>query len=232
MDEGRIVRLGTIADEKLRARYNAYVTIDGIVERRSADLKARVRQIQAEIERIDRQAATAKAVLDQFLQLDNAQKNLDVHLDITNKLARSGQLLNAEVQLIVARLQELGNELEKRRKAIFGIFHRSEQEIQRDMSAAQVRRAQLPTEIGTAKARYAEAKAQFEIAKTERDHLHASLGDADRSFAERIIAVADKERDPFITELREIELKISELRASIAKEARVLVRPAPRHTWP
>jgi superfamily II DNA or RNA helicase len=40
MENGRIVRLGTIADTKLATAYNAYVTIDGIVERRSRTLRA------------------------------------------------------------------------------------------------------------------------------------------------------------------------------------------------
>jgi hypothetical protein len=49
MEGGRIVRVGTIADRKLASAYNDYVTIDGIVERHSADLKARLSQVQAEI---------------------------------------------------------------------------------------------------------------------------------------------------------------------------------------
>ena len=81
MEDGYIVRLGTIADDKLRADYNAYVTVDGIVERRSADLKARVKQIQTGIEPIDQQSAKARAILDRFVQVDNAQKNLDFQLD-------------------------------------------------------------------------------------------------------------------------------------------------------
>ena len=43
MEGGRIVRVGTIADGKLADAYHDYVTIDGIVERRSADLKARLK---------------------------------------------------------------------------------------------------------------------------------------------------------------------------------------------
>jgi AAA domain len=41
IEEGRVVRLGRIADDKLEIKYASYVTIDGIVTRRSTELEAR-----------------------------------------------------------------------------------------------------------------------------------------------------------------------------------------------
>jgi AAA domain/Topoisomerase DNA binding C4 zinc finger/PLD-like domain len=222
MEHGRIVRLGTIADKKLASTYNAFVTIDGIAERRSADLKKRLNDLQVEIVRIDQQSAKARAVLDQFAQLDNAQRGLDVQLNATNSLAGAGRELNAKIQSTAIKIRDLKDELEKRRKAVFGIFARSEQTIQRDISAAQERQIKLQSDIHNIKAQYSEARTRFEAAKAERDRLHVQLDGVDRSLTERIIAVADTNRSPFVAELREIETKISELRTSIMKNAKVL----------
>ena len=38
LDEGRVVRVGPIADDLLKERYSKYVTIEGIVTRRSHQL--------------------------------------------------------------------------------------------------------------------------------------------------------------------------------------------------
>ena len=222
MEGGYIVRLGTIADEQLRTDYNAYVTVDGIVERRSVDLKARVKQVQEEIERIDRQTARARAILDQFFQLDNAQKNVNAKIQAFNKLARTSEELNSEFQSIDTKLRALNKELENKRNAVFGFFHRSEQAIQQDISAAQARRAKLPTDIENTKARHAEALANHATAKREYERIRTTLGDVDRPLPERIIAAADKSRTPLIAELREIEFKIGELRTSIVREAKIL----------
>ncbi len=124
--------------------------------------------------------------------------------------------------LQLQELQELNDELEKRRSAVFGLFKRSEHTIQRDISTTQERRTRLLTEIDNTKARYSEAKAKFETAKAERDRLHTQLSGLDRSLADRIIAAVDKSRAPLVAELREIEIKISELRTSVVKEAKVL----------
>jgi AAA domain/Topoisomerase DNA binding C4 zinc finger/PLD-like domain len=222
MENGRIVRLGTIADTKLAAAYNAYVTIDGIVERRSADLKSRLSQAQVNIARIDQQSAQARTILDQFVQLDNVQRNLDAQINATNALARTGSELNTAFKSTAVKLRELNDELLKRRNAVFGLFKRSEQTIQRNISTTQERRTKLQSEIENTKVRYSEAKERFESAKTRRDRLHKQLAGLDRSLAERIIDAADKSRAPFVAELREIESKISELRTSVMKEATVL----------
>jgi hypothetical protein len=222
MENGRIVRIGTIADAKLAAAYNEFVTIDGIVERRSADLKSRLIQVQADIAQIDQQSEKARAVLDRFVQLDNAQRNLDAQLKATNALAHTGNDLNAELQSTATKIRGLINELANRRKAVFAIFKRSEKTIQRDISNTQDRQKKLQSEIESAKTRYSEAMAKFETAKSGRDRLHAQLSGVDRSLPERIIAAADKSRVPLVAELREIETKISDLRTSVMKEAKVL----------
>jgi hypothetical protein len=222
MESGRIVRLGTIADTKLAIAYSAYVTIDGIVERRSANLKSRLTGVQEDIALIDKQSEKARSIVDQFVQLDNAQRNLDVQLTATNALARAGGGLNTKLQSTAAKNQQLNDELVERRHAVFAIFKRREQTIQRDISIAQDQHNRLRSEIENTKVRYYEAKARFETAKLERDRLHAQLGGVDRSLAERIITVAGKSRTPLVAELREIETKISELRNSVMKEATVL----------
>jgi hypothetical protein len=222
MEEGRIVRLGTIADAKLKSDYDAFVTVDGIVERRSADLKVRLNQVQVEIAQIDKKSAEARAILDRFVQLDNFQRAVDFHLEATNGLAHNGKELNTDLQTVDTKIRELHDELEKRRNALFKVFKRTEEIIQKDISTTQSRRAKIASEIENTKARYAESKERFEIAKTERDRLHAQLARLDRLVAERIIADADKRRAPFIAELREIESKISELRTSIMREAKIL----------
>ena len=104
MDEGRIVRLGRSLMQKLSSEYDAFVTVDGIVERRSADLKVRLTRVQEEIARIDA-ISPSQSNLDRFNHLDNAQRALDFCLDATNKVARSGNELNAQFQSVVTRLR-------------------------------------------------------------------------------------------------------------------------------
>ena len=125
------------------------------------------------------------------------------------------------LKLFLLSFAELSDELGKRRNAFFPVFKRSERTIQLDITAAQARRSKLLSEVEDVKIQYAKAKATCEAAKSERDQLHGQLGKVDRSLVERIIATAEKNRAPFVAELREIESTIAELRLSIMKEAKV-----------
>lgn len=222
MQDGCIVRLGRIADDKLKNAYEAYVTVDGIVERRSVSLKARLGDVQGQIAQIDKRSAEARTIIDRFFQFDIAQGIVDAHLAATNTLARAGKDKTVSLQSILAQLRELDDELDKRRKAFFAMFKRSEEAIQQDIATAQTRRSSIALEISNTNAQYIESKARFESAKIERDRFHEELQAFNRTDAERVIADADKDRAPLIAEFRELESKINELRAAVTKEARIL----------
>lgn len=80
----------------------------------------------------------------------------------------------------------------------------------------------MHSEIENTKIQYSKSKANFEFVKAIRDPLQSQLSAVDRALPARIIAAADTSRVPFVTELREIRTKISELRNSVMKEAAVL----------
>jgi hypothetical protein len=190
MEQGHIVRLGTIADAKLKSDYYAFVTVDGIVERRSADLETRLSFVQTEIEKIEKQSAEARSIIDRFVQLDNVQKAVDFYLENTNKIARVGRDLNNDLQSLNLERQELDIELDKRRNALFGLFKRSEETIRKDIAATVARHAKVTSEIESTKTNYTQARAQYEVAKSKRNQLHAQLQKLNRSSIERIIVRA------------------------------------------
>ncbi len=222
MEEGRIVRLGQVAYDKLKSKYEAYVTVDGIVERRSAELKARRSRVQEEIARIDARTSSARGILSRFADLDTAQRSVAFHQEATKKLDQSGRELKANHQKILSRLAGFEEELRKRKGARFGLFRRKEEAIQRDIAIAQASQANVSAEIEKAKVIYVEAKERFEGAKVGRDRIAERLAGLDRKAAEREIERADEARAPLVAELQEIEAKIGELRAAVLRDAKVL----------
>jgi hypothetical protein len=221
MEEGQIVRLGRIAGDKL-SEYEQYVTVDGIVERRSVELKARQRRVQEEIARIDARTAKARGILSRFAELDTAQRSLEFHQEATNQAAELGRELKANQEAIVSRLAHLQEELRKRTGALFTLFKRSEEAILRDIASAQDRQAGMSAEIEKAKAQHVAANDSFETARSARDRLAEQLSRLDRKAAEREIAQADAERAPLVAELREIEVELEEVRAAVLRNAKVL----------
>jgi hypothetical protein len=86
MEAGQIVRIGKIAFEDLDRDYRAYVTLDGITERKSADLKRRKEQLESEVERITTVVARAQRILDDFERLGTIVRSVEKNTREANDL--------------------------------------------------------------------------------------------------------------------------------------------------
>jgi AAA domain len=139
MEKGQIVRLG-IAGDELRTKYSEYVTLDGIVERRSRDLQKRMTLLEASLEGIARRSAAAEATLHRFIELDS------VHAAITDSTRELLQLRNdckdavRKRDAAEHRLGSLDREFEKIRAAgaLRRMFLRSEKRIAADVKNTRV----------------------------------------------------------------------------------------------
>lgn len=220
MEEGRIVRIGAIVDDKLK-EFSSYVTIDGIVARKSVELNARRERIQQEMDRIGSQAAKARDILDGFERLATAEKTVTALQQTTNEYAHKGTSLKADFQGVQDRISRLEQELASS-SGPFRIFKRNEGAIRRDIATATSRAECLRQEAEAMKARYADEREKFAGAQAQRDRQTILVKGQDRGAAERVVASADAIRAPLAAELAEIEANIANLRAAIIKDARVL----------
>jgi hypothetical protein len=221
IEEGSIVRIGTIADDKLKDKYSSCVTIDGIVTHKSVELNTRRENLQEAVNRIDTRTAHARDVVERFAHLDSAEKALGACQHTTNEYARTGNALKTDLGRAREKIHELERELANR-GGLFGVFKRSEGVIRRDIAVETGRADHLGQEIKSVGVHYAEARAKFVAAQEERDRRSALVTGRDRAAAERAVAEADAIRAPLVAELREIDAKIADLRAAVIKEARIL----------
>lgn len=222
MKSGRIVRVGRIADDKLKQDYASYVTIDGIVERRSAELKLRKTQIESEVARIDVRTADAQRLIDQFQELDRVETMVASLQGEASKAADRLRKLQADLESSNATLRALEQELAARDAALFKLFKRSEASIRQEMEANRASRSALLKEVASTKQRHSDVQRNYEIAQARRDQLRTELKGRDRRAAERLVAQYKAQRDSLVAELREIETKISRIREEILRDARVL----------
>jgi superfamily I DNA and/or RNA helicase len=124
--------------------------------------------------------------------------------------------------LAAARRGELTAELQRRRTAIFGFFHRSEEAIQADIQRHATERETIETRVRDLKERYSAARSRFEQAQRRRDDRRSEVAGKNRAGAQAIVAEAEEKRDRLVGELREVEAKIAALRDSVLRNARIV----------
>lgn len=222
MEEGRVVRFGRVVDDRLEAEYRKFVTIDGIVERRSADLKAEKQRLESSIAQIDAHTEQAQQILARFEAFDHAERRVTTEQERTNQIAQQGKLLQEELSGIKSKDTDLLAELDKRRTAFLKIFLRSEDAIRADLERNASRQRDAELRLQALKPSYDGARERFEEARRARDDLRSRVSGLNRASAQAIVSGAKDARDRFVARLREVEAKIAALRDSVLREARVL----------
>lgn len=223
MEQGRILRLGKIVYTKLQ-KYEDYVTADGILKRRSADLKRRQTELEDHIAHIDAQASENGRFLDQFFLLDRGNEGvarLRTEIDELNIRIAAAVAARDDAEKKAAAYQ---NELETLLNSgvIRRAFMRSEERIRLDHRRAEEETdrqntlgQQLRNATEVVKKRHDELAAQLR-------RLQVELKDLDRKRLETQKAEFEERRAPLVTELQEIARKLADLAAEIVRGARII----------
>ncbi len=222
MQGGKIVRMGQIALDKLRDKYAPYVTVDGIVERLSVDLKHHQRKAQQKLERIDANTARAQSILEQFERLDAAITLVEEHKAATNKSAKAGRALKEKKESLLSKIVKLNEELQNPRRGLLDWWRRSNEDVARDIANSNSELGLLGQELEQISRNYHQAKAQFEFAIQEREYLDQKLAGEDRARADVEIADAETLRAGVLEELSKIEAELANMRANVLKGASIL----------
>ncbi len=222
MEEGKVVRLGRITDDKLESEFHDYVTVDGIVERRSADLKSQKQTIETEIAKLDAGTLKARQILAKFASLDQAKQKLIAEKENVNRIEGDDRDLNEELLRNGARRDQLAKELQRRRNAIFGFFRRKVEEIEVDLDHVAAERKRIEDKIGDLKTQYAAVHRRFEQAQRTRDDCQSAVAGENRTNAQTVVDNADQQRANLVAKLSEVEAKITALRQTVTREARVV----------
>lgn len=135
MHEGRIVRLGRIAHDELSRDYAEFVTLDGIVERRSRDLLSRKEDLERRLEGVARRAEATERLLKGLAELDDLRLAVDEALRESARLRSDTDQTTGRRHDAESRREGLVSEL--RKLALAGAFRRafsrSEASISADM---------------------------------------------------------------------------------------------------
>jgi ssDNA-binding Zn-finger/Zn-ribbon topoisomerase 1 len=222
MAEGKIVRLGTLKDDKLIADYAGFVSVDGIIERLSVELKERKEEIEEEVKELIESSAKAKSILKEFEVLDQAKNDANL-LSKELEAARAKENgLTADLNRNAQNAAKLETELKQRDGALFKVFKRSEISINRDINSAKVSRQSISKHFETAQSNTFASQKRLNECISKFKSMEISLRTEDRNVVEVVVKEADKNNATLLSELREIERNIADIRDEILKNAMVL----------
>jgi ssDNA-binding Zn-finger/Zn-ribbon topoisomerase 1/predicted nucleic acid-binding Zn-ribbon protein len=224
MEAGQIIRIGKIAYADLDREYHAYVTLDGITERKSADLKRRKDQLESEVERITAVAVRAERILDAFQRLDAIVRRVKENENEVSDLTQRKDKHEAEIQALGQNIQKLRDQLKAFEDAwiIRRKFMRQPETIQADILIADGKIGQAAAEVAILDARIADIQRGMPELERSLNTGRAALAGVDRRQLEKQVSDVDAKKAPLNREIATINAQLANLQKSIIDAARIV----------
>ena len=224
MEAGQIVRIGKIAFEDLDRNYHAYVTLDGITERKSADLKRRKEHLESEVERITAVAARAQRILEDFERLDGIVGSVEKNTRDANDLKLNKRRCEAEIQTLRKNIQDLREQLKafENAWAIRRPFMRQPDGIHADIRSADSNIAQTAAEVVGLDAQIAAIERGAPDLERAMIAGQAALARVDRRAAAREVSAADAKKVPLNQEIAKINGQLADIQKSVLDQAHIV----------
>lgn len=223
MEQGRILRLGRIAHKDL-VEFEEFVTLSGIVARKSRDLTVRKELLDDEILRNALRTERVEQILTRFMDLDQLLKTYDsasqIALEARAEFAKSAKSRD-EAE---SRISDLRDESDKRREAgvLRRVFLRSEEAIDKDSEEAREALSKLAAELERARLGSLDSDEEVQRIQHLVSKMKDGLADYDRSTLMRERDQLGERRQTVLDELGKINKALSEIEASVIKEASVI----------
>jgi len=223
MEQGRILRLGRIANNDL-VEFEEFVTLSGIVARKSRDLTVRKELLDAEILRNALRTEQVEQALGRFTELDESLKSQESASKSALKARTEFVNLSKSRDEAESRMADLQDEFDGRREAgaLRRVFLRSEEAIDKDIQEARGTSSRLAAELE--RGRQLSSDSDEEVQRIQRLVLKKKegLAGSDRTLLTKEREQLDARRQEVLDELGKINKSLSEIEASVIKEAAVI----------
>jgi ribosomal protein L37AE/L43A len=224
VEDGKVVRLGKSLG--IDEEYQEFVTVAGIVRRKSADIRARKALLAQQVQLLRLSAATMRRVLDAFAHLDAVNAECAKLAQQRANCSRELEETQAAGQREAAAAAALQAELAQRLAArwLRRMFLRSEQAIRDDLAACAARQEVLGGHAGSlCRALDAPAlRASEKAAAARRDELRAQLLGQNKDATESLWRGTEEKIAAALDEISAINVEIKQIEMSIIPNAKII----------
>jgi ssDNA-binding Zn-finger/Zn-ribbon topoisomerase 1 len=224
VQEGRILRIGRIALEELRSEWSDYVTIDGVVDRLSLELRQRRAELEENVERVRRICEGAARIVAGFEQLERGEARL-ASLEAADAASRRDSAkLTIVANKLAAQVAELTKESESiaTASALARFFKRSQAAVQAGLQKAHHALNDVKTKLNELAAVQQGATSEIVAARNSVASWRASLRSHDRRKLEKEIAEADTKVAPLAAELAQLAKQLDDIAKTVVEKAMII----------
>ena len=222
--DGKFLRIGK--SEGIPERFTEYLTLEGIVRRKSVDLQKRKLELQGDAEKLRARADSSRHILEQFLALDKASRERAAVEERRQEIEKASSTMIAQQAEVLQQFAALERELSFRANAgrFRRLLMRNEEIIKRDMAECDARRNHVKTMLRDQQRERdnPELMRRLEKVSARYNALAESLHGYDRAVAEKIVSEAEAKVDSLLREIATINVELDRIAQSIIAGAKIV----------
>ncbi len=222
--DGKVLRVPRISLQALRDQYEDLITVEGITDRLSRDLKLRQTELEEQVAGLEQRGRSIRRDLELFEAVSRVYEEIaSLRRQLQKQQSQRQEALSAcgQARKRAAQWQREHEELSAA-GPLRRVFMRSAEKITADIRSAEAEAERLEEAARDAAAEAgASAKkiAERELAAAEAAR---SLDGRDQDKLKKTLSEIEAGLEPLVAELQEIARKLADVRASIIRDARIL----------
>jgi ssDNA-binding Zn-finger/Zn-ribbon topoisomerase 1 len=222
--DGKVVRIGK--PDGIPKHLSEYVTLEGIVRRKSVDLHKSKLELQGDAEKVRAHAASARRILAQFLALDRAHEERAAVELRRKEFDKALSTIAAQRVEVLQQFAALERELSFRANAgpLRRLLMRNQEVIRRDITQCNAKRNNFEEmlRLKQQERNNSDLTRRLEEVSARYDVLVESLHKYDRVATERVVTEFDKNEAHLRHEIANIDAQIESIAQSIIAGARIV----------
>ena len=226
VDDGKIIRIGRIAHERLEQDWSPYVTVSGVVDRKSIELRARLHELETQVAPLRETMGQINRLLLLLDQIDAAKEEERLLVSRTVLAQEKVKKADQTLRSLDDKAKTLDDELAKFTQAgvLRRVFMRSEEAIFRDRQQTMQQKAQIEAQVASSRREYSEAREArggiLNRIKELEQRIPPGMGgrkelDGKKAKLEDIL-------QPLLGEIAEINKKLTDMELSVIQAARII----------
>jgi ssDNA-binding Zn-finger/Zn-ribbon topoisomerase 1 len=223
IEEGQVLRIGKISHAELERDWADVITLPGIVERRSVELRAQLRELERQIDDINRETKRYSDLMGLFHELDTLEAALTRLRHEHAELQKNVRDLSARKREAEETLAERHAERDKIRTSGFTrIFRRSEEAVLRDIQTAETDVATYAGQLDAAKQPILEHGMTLHAYEKNVENARAGIAGQDRAAVQKNLDEADTRKQPLTEAIAEINRQLDDLAKAVIEQAKIV----------
>jgi ssDNA-binding Zn-finger/Zn-ribbon topoisomerase 1 len=224
LEGGRVLRIGKTGKDL--EGYRDYVTLAGIVERKSVGLQRQKAMLERDIQSIRSSAESSRRLLEEFTRMELAQSEHRNLVDQRKFLEKSVSDCLAVQQDLSQSVNRIDRELEERLHAsvLRGLLMRSEAKIRADLSTVNANRESAEMRLNEFRLALDDPKRRERVqaVAARYENLMNGLRGQDKAAAQSSVEEEEKKVAPVLRELADINKTLESMEKAVVAEARII----------